>query len=94
MYLLLVKHSTHVETLDYDDLNALIREAADYEKGEYSGRIVGAVEMIFHKSGDLHSTQTRPDLWDDIWTELRSDPVWRKTQASLERYGARSDADD
>lgn len=90
MYLLLVRHKDYTETLEYEHWESLVRDAADYEAGEYRGTVVGAVELTI-RNGRLINTITRADLWDSIWTELRFNPQWRAMQANLERWSDRRD---
>lgn len=89
MFLLMIQHSGGAtEALDYTSWDDLVREAADFEAGEYRGDVAGAVEVTI-SGGRVTHTTTRADLNDAVYAELRSRPEWRRAQASAERWSDR-----
>ena len=90
MFLLLVRHKDWTETLEFSDWDSLIRDAADHEAENWSGKIVGAVELVF-KHGELANCITRTDLWSEVYAELKLNPAWQRIQENAARWSDRHD---
>jgi hypothetical protein len=55
---------------EYNHLDDLIRDAADYESGEYRGQVVGSFTLTY-RGGRLVASAPIADLNDQVHAELR-----------------------
>ena len=79
-----------LRTIDeYASADRLVADAADYEAGEFSGRWVGALKLLFDGSGRLVSAHPLADVAADVHAELASRAEWRQRQGALDRWPAR-----
>ena len=66
----------------YDTAAALIESAAEYQSGEYPGRVIGAVFHTYNHNGSLIAAAPFPvDAW--VAELLADSPRWRATQHAL-----------
>lgn len=74
---------------DHAAVDRLIRDAAEYEAGEYPGRWVGGLELQFDGSGRLRGAKALDDLGHLVQAELTARKDWRRSQSALERWASR-----
>lgn len=87
MFILFVRHQhgrdRWLEMVDHADWNSLVRDAADYVMGEYSGgEVVGAVEV--ETSTIVQDAKPRHDLWKAIREEMRERPDFHRYAREIE----------
>lgn len=90
-YLIVERHvdGQRLRTLDEcGGPDELVRDAADYEAGEYPGRWVGALELSFDASGRLTAASPVDDIAAGVHAELRDRTDWRRRQTALDRWAA------
>lgn len=87
IYKLLVRIGKLLTDDDFRDLESLVQAAADYESGEYEGRVVGAYEITLHDDV-LVNTVPVTDLNGRVHAELQSRPNWKREQSNAARWAA------
>ena len=92
-YYLIVEHPLSdgrtLRTLDdHASAEGAVRDAADYEAGEFAGRWLGAVELSFDRSGLLIGARAMNDLSTRVHEELSRRPAWRRWQRALQHWSA------
>jgi hypothetical protein len=73
---------------DYAAADRLIRDAADYEAGEFAGDWVGGLQLTFDTSGHLEAASKIEDLASMVRAELATRPGWKRAQSSRTRWAA------
>jgi len=79
MFILFVRHNkgreNWLELVDHTSWTDVVRDAADYEMGEYDGQVMGAVEV--DQADIVTGANLRLDLWSAVRDELSQRKAYR-----------------
>lgn len=81
MFVMFVRHrhgrtiGEWLEMVDYEDIRDAVRDAVDYQNGEYSGEVMGLVEIV--AGNVIQDAKMRYDFWDMVREALRESATYR-----------------
>lgn len=81
MFIMIVRHrhgrtiGEWLELVDYTDIQDAVRDAVDYQNGEYSGEVLGLIEI--NVGNIVQDAALRYDFWEMVREALRENATYQ-----------------